>query len=352
MEIHSRSVGLDVLRSTAILLVLFVHSASLTDTPGSFLPLPDGVDLFFVLSGFLVGRLFIQHLEKNETHNLAGVLVFLRRRWFRTLPNYFLFLLLNILLVYAGIANGRLNKCTFTYFVFFQNFYKPFDFFFWESWSLSVEEWFYLLFPLSCLMLFRVFRSKVDLKKVLGAVILLFLLVPLFIRFYMAQTTPDFDLYIRKLVITRLDTIGYGLAGAYIWHYHKTLWQTRSTLLFAAGSVGAIAIQFVNPATSYLITCVYHSLTGFCILLLLPLLTQLSARPTIARPFEFVSRISYSLYLVHTPVLVLLKYQFRMPEGYHPVAVPLFWLLSFVLATAIYRYYEKPTTDLRDKISA
>jgi peptidoglycan/LPS O-acetylase OafA/YrhL len=65
----------------------------------------------------------------------------------RTLPNNHLFLLLNIALVALGLAPGLLNANTAAYFVFLQNLWKQLGLFFWESWSLAVEEWFYLLFP-------------------------------------------------------------------------------------------------------------------------------------------------------------------------------------------------------------
>jgi peptidoglycan/LPS O-acetylase OafA/YrhL len=49
-------------------------------------------------------------------------------------------------MLYAGLSTGILNVNVLAYFVFLQNFWVPLDLFFWESWSLAVEEWFYLLF--------------------------------------------------------------------------------------------------------------------------------------------------------------------------------------------------------------
>lgn len=93
---NPRVAGLDIMRTAAILPVVIGHGAPLlASTGGGFpwIPLPDGVDIFFVLSGFLIGQI----LFRIPKITAPAVLAFWGRRWARTLPNYYLFLGLNVL---------------------------------------------------------------------------------------------------------------------------------------------------------------------------------------------------------------------------------------------------------------
>ena len=89
----NRNLGLDVLRSIAVWNVLIMHlTLTLYAAQAihiTWLPLPDGVDLFFVLSGYLIGKILINSfILKSEVTN-KGIFHFLINRWLRTLPNYY-----------------------------------------------------------------------------------------------------------------------------------------------------------------------------------------------------------------------------------------------------------------------
>jgi len=256
---RSRIFGLDLLRTCAIGCVVLVHSSFILapSFPGfPWIPLPDGVDLFFVLSGFLIGGMLITRLEATGGLDASGLFDFIQRRWFRTLPNYFLFLGLNCVLVYLKWIPGSLNKYLLTFFVFFQNFYIPFDFLFWESWSLSVEEWFYLSFPLFCFLLFRIRKWKVS--KMLLLLILGYLVLPLVYRIYSAapgSTVEHWDLFVRKLVLTRLDSIGFGLLAAYLYYYRNAFWNKVRYVFFAIGLSGTILLCLIRiPPVTFFFT--------------------------------------------------------------------------------------------------
>ena len=96
---QNRVIGLDVFRSLAILSVLACHYLAVVtvSTPFRDALTADlgtyGVELFFVLSGFLIGGILIRELEHGGP-GLATVRRFWIRRWYRTLPNYFFYLLL------------------------------------------------------------------------------------------------------------------------------------------------------------------------------------------------------------------------------------------------------------------
>src|SRR5262249_13567018 len=97
---EERVFGLDLMRAIAIALVLVCHSWALSDVPSywgegiaSVLGVL-GVELFFVLSGFLIGNILLRQFEHGV--DVGEMFSFWRRRWFRTLPAYYLYLLINI----------------------------------------------------------------------------------------------------------------------------------------------------------------------------------------------------------------------------------------------------------------
>ncbi|HRD52194.1 MAG TPA: acyltransferase family protein, partial [Flavobacteriales bacterium] len=221
---HTRVFGLDLMRATAIVLVVFWHSADVlrTAVPGIALPPHvDGVDLFFVLSGFLIGGILLRSAAMENVPWHRRLLDFWQRRWLRTLPNYYLFLLINILLVLAGMNGGVINHNTWAYALFLQNVWKPLDLFFWESWSLVVEEWFYLLFPL--LLFGALVITGAAAKRIFLILALLFILAPMLMRFILAPEIPSLwhmEQGLRKLVITRLDAIGWGILAAWLQSFY------------------------------------------------------------------------------------------------------------------------------------
>jgi len=352
-ESSKRIFGFDIIRSSAIIIVVLAHSNYLIRGLSNYFPNfnpPDGVDLFFVLSGFLIGNIIIRSFEKNQKIELPAILHFLKRRWFRTLPNYFLFLGINIAFIYFGLIAGTLNKYLSTYFVFFQNFLKPYDFLFWESWSITIEEWFYLLFPLT---LFIVYKLNVFKKKqyVFLFTIVCFILLPLIIRIIKADANLNTDLFFRKLVITRLDAIGYGLLGAYLSYYFETAWMSYKNLLFVLGLISIFIIQNIVVENTFYHQTFIFSLSAFSILLTFPKMASIKEEKIPLKPFQFISKISYSLYFVHPIVLQLINkyYTNDVINAKLWLYLP-FWLICIICSFIIYKFFEKPFMNLRDKI--
>ncbi len=144
-----REIGLDALRAFAILSVLAFHSLDcISKTPewcaAIFRRGWVGVDLFFVLSGFLISRQTFR-ADAQGTSVAASLRFFWMRRWFRTLPLYFV-----VLFVYALVKPAVFHtpfRGDPLRFAFFLQTYAPLNDFI-QSWSLCVEEHFYLAFPL------------------------------------------------------------------------------------------------------------------------------------------------------------------------------------------------------------
>src|SRR5262249_35394349 len=142
----ARNFGLDVVRAIAISGVLVAHFTAavavlMAATPPFLLMrLGAGVELFFALSGFLIGGLLLDIKEPS----LRAWIIFMIRRWIRTIPLYLAWL--TILLIIWPPQQDLMGHAV-KYVTFSQNlFWKMSDPFFAPSWSLAVEEWFYLLF--------------------------------------------------------------------------------------------------------------------------------------------------------------------------------------------------------------
>ena len=136
---HNRVFGLDILRFVAIFMVLLGHS--MLFVPADIKPmfkqfLLDGVSIFFVLSGFLIGGILIKQLNR-EKPTFNGLLDFWKRRWMRTLPAYMVVLI--ALIIYTAIlVPENLPKDLYRFFFFIQNFFVERPTFFAEAWSLSI----------------------------------------------------------------------------------------------------------------------------------------------------------------------------------------------------------------------
>ncbi|HGO4389025.1 TPA: acyltransferase family protein, partial [Klebsiella quasipneumoniae subsp. similipneumoniae] len=176
---------LDFCRASAIILVLLSHGRYflLPSLPqlnffkfGGFL----GVELFFVLSGFLIGKILLEKID-NSTSPTDWVMGFWCRRWLRTYPSYLLFLCVNLIL----LSNIRpdLFPNTIKYLTFTQGLLTPHPTFFGEAWSLAVEEIFYFLTPVIFSFFLCLSRNKALSLKI---TIIALIIIPLALRVYAA----------------------------------------------------------------------------------------------------------------------------------------------------------------------
>jgi len=355
----NRIFGLDILRAAAILFVLLSHSFPYA--PQSFVTALspynlNGVSMFFVLSGFLIGGILIRALERDGA-TMATLLHFWIRRWFRTLPNYFLILLVLSVLCYQVYDR---NFLTTEYVLFLQNFNKPSPPFFSEAWSLCVEEWFYFLVPLVLFFLVGNLRMSVRSALILVAVTLIAASTVARYDTYAAgwiQTGRDWDSLIRKELISRLDSLMFGLLGAWVLHYHPRVWKKHKNPLFILGLV-ILALEHKTMALSGLglYLCVFSlSAVSIGVLFLLPFLSDLKGgNGWMYRTITFISAISYSLYLVNYSlfnlIAILLKRGLNLPPTDKNLFLFFaFWIVAFGLASVLHFFYEMPMMRLRER---
>ena len=387
--LHSKRVfGLDVMRAMAILIVVDSHAGiALKDyhSPAFWHHLlPDGVELFFVLSGFLIGGILIRSYEKKGGFDRELLLNFWTRRWFRTLPAYYLVLtgLIVTALLRAwrsGLSHTLPPKQTLvSYFFFLQNFSTELGSFFPETWSLAIEEWSYISLPLVLWGLHTLLSERWSRRRIALAMILFVIIGSNVYRLVTALQVPISvgELGYRGIVVTRLDAISYGVLAAYLKHYFPAQWTNpvlrRRLLLLGLLLTVLVAISasvimlhvYVDtglyPAYVFYKRTVYFLLIGLSMTLLMPYMdgwrtaTGSWARFGIGRAITHVSLISYSMYLLNlTPIMMTLVD--RIPTTSLAVGwlkVGLFWTLVLVLSTLLFKYFEKPVTELRDRLSA
>jgi peptidoglycan/LPS O-acetylase OafA/YrhL len=349
---RERIFGLDLMRATAGMMVMLSHTGHLVEQHWPHfpaVPYVDWVGLFFVLSGYLIGGILLDSINTPGSTALRFA-DFMQRRWLRTLPNYFLFLVLNILLVHFGQAPGMLSHATAAYAVFMQNFHVPLDLFFWESWSLAVEEWFYLLFPLIVFAAIGALALQGRRAYLLACV--LFLAVPIAGRLAVAQHVVDEttrSLWIHKLVITRLDAPGMGMLAAWAARHWKGPWHAVRWPAFGLGSLALLALgQMGYRSAPGFMVLGYESVNALSIGLLLPLLSGWRSAGPLDRPMRGLSLITYALYLVHLPMLYLVGNYVPSGSAWTCAAhFAIFSAATIALAALIYRFWERPFMRLR-----
>lgn len=361
-ETSNRIVGLDIFRTVAILFVLFAHF--LTVLPDNFFLFDFlfnfsgyiGVELFFVLSGFLIGSILIKINNQSDDFTFKVMQQFWIRRWFRTLPNYYLLLMVNVVIYYVGTHQNILNSLDgWLHFLFLQNFCNKQLRFFDESWSLCIEEWFYLLIPLFIYVFRRMRRNN---KRQFIFAVLTFYFLILILKF---GTIWHYNFSwgeIRKITPIRLSSILYGVIAAFICFYNKKQWITQKNIYLSIGII-LVAINtylyfiYIFDCTStkqsFGIRFFLFDLFSISFALLLPFFSQIKQikNKTLESFFVFISTISYSLYLIHIPVLRLLSV-FKFSYLFYYV---LCWVVTILISTILYNLYEYPFTLMREKFS-
>jgi len=336
MIAKSRNFGLDVIRAISISLVLFAHSCDTNYEFGLF-----GVQIFFVLSGFLIGQILIK--DFNKEGNLAIVLKFWKRRWFRTLPMYYLVLIGKI--IFFGNPYGWKMV---VYFFFLQANFIGVKFF-GVSWSLVVEEWFYVFLPLLMLVFFR--------KGLKPKSYLLFIGLTIFIVFLCRFLWNYFH---KGVILYQFDCLMLGVLLAYIKLQFSTIYKVLSSFwIFVIGLIGAICflilfgdIYKINLFdTFYKVT--WYLLVSFFIALLIPFVetsTFINKKLKHIKPlyyiFTWTSILTYSIYLLHMDVFHL---NFGEVSGvlFQIVKIVVLYIFCFIT----YFFFEHPMLSLRDNFT-
>jgi peptidoglycan/LPS O-acetylase OafA/YrhL len=364
----NRLAGLDTLRSIAILAVIVCHLD--WALPGVFAPVVKpgwmGVDLFFVLSGYLIGSQLLRSLRRSQGLSIFG---FYRSRAYRILPVYWavlvLFGLWNIIHPNPGKA-PLWQFLTFTENLFYKN---AMDHQFDHVWSLCVEEHFYLLLPILVLWLAR----RPALWKTATA-LAVFLLAGIGLRGYellhdLRHLPPGSEQFLGRYyeriyypTYTRLDGLLAGVTLALVRTYRPVWWVAilrNAGCLAAAGCalVGCAVWMFADSKHTAAGVAGVGTVLGFTVLALgLALLVAVGSdtgtllgrmRVPGAR---LVATLAYSLYLTHREVARVDALYLPRIMGYRDGRTMLLLAVScLAVAGAMYLCVERPFLMLRDR---
>jgi peptidoglycan/LPS O-acetylase OafA/YrhL len=369
---EGRSLPLDMLRGIAILLVLGRHYVVAPTGLGPLEPLAavwttigwSGVDLFFVLSGFLVsGLLFAEYRKRGE----VDIRRFVIRRGFKIWPPYFVYLGVVALWIGWQYRHGRsagLWSELWPNFFHVQNYFHTPRV---HTWSLAVEEHFYLVIALLFATALARGRAALLLRMLpLTTVIAVMGLAGLRLFTFFREGPEQMNLFATHL---RFDGLLIGTLLAYATHFHaeKLVALTRRPLTcIAAGVAFAAPTLALSPEANPWTVSI--GLTGVYIGFALLLLGWLHAGPVHAgwrrmlgsRPAAMLGQIgfySYSIYLWHTDLA-----QTPIKKLVALTALPLPAGVVWLLATTVYvaaatmggmllaRAFEMPSLALRDRL--
>ncbi|WP_343699805.1 acyltransferase [Caulobacter sp.] len=362
-DAHRRAYGPDLLRAAAILLVMAWHMPKparpeplLSVQPFGWL----GVDVFFVLSGYLIGAQLFKRVA-------AGSGVDFKRFWtnraFRILPAYLVVLSLYFLL--PGFSDGKTIQPLWRFLTFTMNFELDYRVTgaFTSAWSLCVEEHFYWILPPLVLALSR-FKGWGPAVAVGATVILGGMALRWGIWHGPAadpSTRPaDFLRLIYYPTWTRLDGLAMGvlLAAARTVFPAQVArlappWLTGPLgLLAAAGTVmlclehaDGVALDLAGAVVLYPLACLASTLLLCALLDLEPALQRLPLQP-----FTAVATLAYSLYLVHKPVQHMLRDALGDGVLHGWTGVGVYLIGDLVAATILWLLVEHPFLHLRDRV--
>ncbi len=329
-----RSASLDILRLVAVVLVLGRHMETYPLEFGKGLTFYvtrlwqnggwTGVDLFFVLSGFLIGGLLFAEVKKTNGLRVGR---FLFRRGLKIYPGFYV-LLVATLAVNIGFHRPMPTDSVFAEVFFLQNYLGGL----WNhTWSLAVEEHFYLGLPLLLLLMMRIWRHSADPFRRMPWIAGLIAMTCLGLRIQLALTRPFDNLVHLFPTHLRIDSLLIGVAVAYVYHFHhgrllafSRRWQVP--LLIGGGALFLPAFKFPLGSRWWL-----HSiaLTGFAIGAAMILIALVEREPPPWRAVRwaaFLGSRSYSIYLWHAAVAIFAA---RIWTSRSETAGPAGWYLYF-----------------------
>lgn len=348
-----RSALLDIMRAGSVLLVLGGHVPRMRPTApialARYLELTwqqggwVGVDVFFVLSGFLVsGLLFREHLSTGTIRTGR----FLARRGLKIYPAFW-HLMLMTFLVWGTAFSGR----AFLAELLFVQSYAPYV---WgHTWSLAVEEHFY--FGLAILF---VWLSKRHVRQPFACIPRLFAvvaLVELALRGLVAYTRP-FEFYTHIFPShLRMDALLCGVAVSYAYRYHRVIFLAtvrRWRPLLTLTGVALLSVAFIVPLESTPLmpsvglTAIYLGAAS----LLTVALTLKEPTHVAWRALAYLGAHSYSIYLWHAPARVWVFEPLTAHVALSwPIYTVIYWAISLIPGIAMAKLIEYPVLRLRDR---
>ncbi|PIE06984.1 MAG: acyltransferase [Rhodobacterales bacterium] len=324
---------IDGLRTVAVIPVILYHAGAAAFS-GGFV----GVDVFFVISGYLITTILIGELEQGR----FSIINFYERRARRILPALFFVMLCTLPFAWVWMLPGQLKdyaQSLIAVSLFGSNFlfWKTSGYFaaaaeekpFLHTWSLAVEEQYYVLFPVFLFLAWRFGRNRVF------WMIAVFAAISLLVSEWGWRNEPKANFF---LFPTRAWELFAGSIAAFVIKSHGI---RSNNLLSAAGLLAILFSIFVyTEETPFPSVYALLPVGGSVLIVLYATRDTLAGRLLSTRPFVGIGLISYSAYLWHQPLFAFARIRSTEAPG-----LPLMLLLSVValgLAGLSWRYVERP----------
>jgi peptidoglycan/LPS O-acetylase OafA/YrhL len=332
----ARNFGLDLARAISILLVLIAHRFQHTYEWGIV-----GVQIFFILSGFLIGQILIRDF-KNEG-KVSTIIEFWKRRWYRTLPLYYLILIFKIFF-YGNPFGWKM----IVYFLFLQANFVGISFF-GVSWSLVVEEWFYIFLPVAT---FIFFKHGLNLKKYA------LFLFGFIVFFFVARFAWNY--FHKGVIIYQFDCLLLGVALALLKIEKNNIYiKLNSVYLFLIGVLGILFLTFIlgdiDKRSIYdtFYKVVWYFLISIFVTFIIPFLElnifvnkRLKSISVIYYFFTWTSILTYAIYLIHMEIFQI---ELNCLSSFVKLLAQIIFI--YTISFFLYAVYEHPMLSLRDNLS-
>ena len=323
----------DGLRAVAVIPVILFH-ASPTLLSGGFL----GVDVFFVISGFLITALLLEDMAAG-TYTLAR---FYERRVRRILPALLVMVVVTVVLAWAlmlprGFGNTARSAAAAAAFLSNVFFWQTTDYFDIDAlaqplycWSLAVEEQFYILFPVLLALAWRRVSVRVLVLGLIGLT-----LASLALADWGSAVHPKVNYY---FTFSRFWELFLGSLGAFALRYR----QMRARPVLAGIGLAAVIVSMVlfRPATPHPGPWTLIPVLGTLMVLLWADADRGVGRLLAMRPVVAVGKISYSLYLWHYPIFSFAAAQGPVSDEVWNVVAQI--AVVFAVSVASWRFVETP----------
>lgn len=220
----SRMIGLDLLRLLAVLMVIGAHAEACPYGAGPLKSTFDAwrncgglaVDLFFVLSGFLVsGLLMVEYQKRGE----VSVTRFYARRAWRIYPPFYAMIVFSYLFTWLVLGERMLDSRIYTELFFLQNYRQAY----WNhTWTLALEEHFYILLPLALWAMVRLNRGASDPFRAMPYLVAASSLGILAVRAVNFAVREEYSYHTHAWAThLRIDALFFGVGIAYAYHFHR-----------------------------------------------------------------------------------------------------------------------------------
>ncbi len=339
--------GFDIIRAIAVILVIFRHSNLENNPIQEFGWL--GVDLFFVLSGFLISNILFQEYKTYGQLNLKRFFI---RRAFKIIIPLYCFLIIQLLLYAAYDDFTPPLPRIASEFLYLQNYFPGI----WiHTWSLAVEARFYLIFPI---MLVLVVKKHWLEKKafIIGSILSLVILI-FFIRLYVSYPHREESFYVFPQADLRIDGLLTGILLSYLCNFTSLFakWlQNKWTILMI--SILLIVPGFYFKGGSFFMNTIGLTIlnAGFALLVLFTLCIE----SVIEKQFLSYLKIpiyvlcwigiqSYSIYLWHITTKEFIYAHFNFNAS---CMVSITLISSLLFGSLMYYLIERPSLKFRNYI--